>query len=78
MVAVAGSLAAIRAEADGDVYPALLLDAAIVALSARISLDETSDRTPEDVIRELWEDRIVLQPHRAPAGATTADLPNPI
>jgi len=78
MVAVAGSLAAIRDQADGDAYPALLLDAAIVSLSARITLDETSDRTPEQVIRELWEDHIVLRPQRAPAGALTADLPNPI
>jgi MoxR-like ATPase len=78
MVAVAESLAAIRAGADGDAYPALLLDAAIVALSARVSVDETSDRTPEDVIRELWEDRIILQRRRAPAGAASVDLPNPI
>ena len=59
-------------------YAALLLDAAIVALSARITLDETSDRTPEDVIRELWEDQLILRPHRAAAGPNTADLPNPI
>jgi len=78
MVAVAGSLAAIRAGTDGDAHAALLLDAAIVALSARITLDETSDRTPEEVIRELWEDQLILRPHRAPAGAATADLPNPI
>ncbi len=66
MVAVAGSLAAIRAGTDGDAHAALLLDAAIVALSARITLDETSDRTPEEVIRELWEDQLILRPHRGP------------
>jgi MoxR-like ATPase len=27
----------------------------VLALSARISLDEASDRTPEDVIRDIWE-----------------------
>jgi MoxR-like ATPase len=32
-----------------------VLDAALLALSARISLDEASDRTPEDVIRDIWE-----------------------
>jgi MoxR-like ATPase len=78
MVAVADSLAAIRAGTDGVAYADLLLDAAIVALSARITLDETSDRTPEEVIRELWEDQLILRPHRAAAGPNTADLPNPI
>jgi MoxR-like ATPase len=78
MVAVATSLADLRAAADGEGYPALLLDAAIVALSARIALDETSDRTPEQVIRELWEDLLVLGPQRAATGAKSIDLPNPI
>ena len=78
MVAVATSLADLRAAADGEGYPALLLDAAIVALSARIALDETSDRTPEQVIRELWEDLLVLGPQRAATGAKSVDLPNPI
>jgi MoxR-like ATPase len=32
-----------------------VLDAALLALSARISLDEASDRTAEDVIRDIWE-----------------------
>lgn len=32
-----------------------VLDAATLALSARISLDEASDRTPEDVIKDIWE-----------------------
>ena len=32
-----------------------VLDAGMLALSARISLDEASDRTPEAVIRDIWE-----------------------
>jgi MoxR-like ATPase len=76
LVAVANSLAAIRA-GDGD-RPGLVLDAALVALSARITVHETSERTPEDVIRELWEDLFVLQPRRAARGDGRLDLPNPI
>jgi MoxR-like ATPase len=76
LVAVANSLAAIRA-GDGD-RPGLVLDAALVALSARITVHETSERTPEDVIRELWEDLFVLQPRRAARGGGRLDLPNPI
>jgi MoxR-like ATPase len=76
LVAVAGALAAIR-PGDGD-RAALVLDAAIVALSARVTLDETTDRTPEDVIRELCEDHFTLRPRRAAAGSSRLDLPNPI
>lgn len=32
-----------------------ILSAALLALSGRIAVDETSDRTPEQVITELWE-----------------------
>jgi MoxR-like ATPase len=42
------------AEALGD-SPDRVLDAAHLALSARISVDETVDATPESVITELWE-----------------------
>jgi MoxR-like ATPase len=77
LVAVAGSLAAIRRT--GEVVGAdLVLDAAQVALSARITMDETSNRTPEEVIRELWEDHFVLRPHRAKGGGEESELPNPI
>ena len=74
IVAVAGSLADLRGPArdgDGD-HAGLVLDAALVALSARITLDETSDRTPEEVIRELWEDHFVLRPHRRAAAGVVA------
>jgi MoxR-like ATPase len=76
LVAVANSLAAIRV-GDGD-RPGLVLDAALVALSARVTLHETSERTPEDVIQELWEDLFVLRPRRAARDEGRLDLPNPI
>jgi len=36
-------------------YATRVLDAAHLALSARIALDETTDATPEAIITELWE-----------------------
>ena len=41
-------------------YPEMLLDAMIVALSGRIHLDEAVETTPEQVLREIWEDRLLL------------------
>ncbi len=66
---VAGPLAALRGvvAGDDDGYPAVVLDALLVALSGRIHLDETASTTPEAVLRELWEDHFVL---RAAAGPT--------
>ncbi|MEA3214245.1 MAG: MoxR-like ATPase [Acidimicrobiia bacterium] len=78
LVAVAASLAAIRRQGGEGLHAELVLDAALVALSARITMDETSDRTPEQVIRELWEDHFVLRPKRATGGGPSTDLPNPI
>ena len=49
-------------------YPATVLDATMVALSGRIQLVETADTTPERVLREIWEDRFFLAPHRAAPG----------
>jgi MoxR-like ATPase len=51
---------------DDDRYPATLLDAMIVALSGRIQLDEVADTTAENVLREIWEDLIVLHASAAP------------
>jgi MoxR-like ATPase len=76
IVAVAGSLAAIRGMGDDGHHAALVLDAALVALSARVRLDETSERSPEEVIRELWENHFVLR--GVTAGGKTTGLPNPI
>ena len=52
----------------GGRYPSIVLDAAIVALSGRILLVETADTSPEQVLREIWEDRFFLAPHRAAPG----------
>ncbi|MGX7680038.1 AAA family ATPase [Jatrophihabitans sp. DSM 45814] len=49
-------------------YPRLVFDAMVVALSGRIHLDEAADTTPELVLREIWEDRFVLQPAAAVPG----------
>lgn len=49
-------------------YSALVLDAMIVALSGRIHLDEAIETTPERVLREIWEDRFILEPAAAAPG----------
>ncbi len=53
LVEVASRLAQIRSGGIDD--PAIGLDAALVAISGRIRLHEGTDRTPEDVVTELWE-----------------------
>lgn len=67
---VALRLAELREIQDGDHdgYPELVYDAMIVALSGRIHLDEAAETTPERVLREIWEDRFVLEPHQAAPG----------
>jgi MoxR-like ATPase len=47
--------------ADQDV----VYDAMVVALSGRIFLDETAETTPEQVLREIWEDYYILGPSAA-------------
>jgi len=61
---VATELARLRGIASGEDegYPAAVLDAMLVALSGRIRLDEAAETTPERVLREIWEDRFVLEP----------------
>jgi MoxR-like ATPase len=70
LVLVARELAAMRTidDADDDAYPALLLDAMLMALSGRIQLDEVADATPESVLREIWENLLVLDGARAAPG----------
>lgn len=53
LVEIATRLATIRSAQLDD--PATGLDAALVAISGRIRLHEGADRTPEDVVTELWE-----------------------
>jgi MoxR-like ATPase len=49
-------------------YAPLVLDAMIVSLSGRIHLDEAIETTPERVLREIWEDRFILEPAAAAPG----------
>ncbi|OLT15413.1 ATPase [Pseudonocardia sp. CNS-139] len=47
---------------DGVDHPRVVLDAALLALSARIGVDEASDVTPEQVITEIWENHFFSRP----------------
>lgn len=70
LVLVGGRLAALRG-LDGQEdpgYPELVFDAMIVSLSGRIHLDEAAETTPERVLREIWEDRFILEPAAAKPG----------
>ena len=49
-------------------YRDVVYDAMVVALSGRIFLDETVDATPEQVLREIWEDHFILGPAAAAPG----------
>lgn len=66
---VAHELLALRGQ-DGasSEYAETFFDAMTVALSGRIHLDEAAETTPEQVLREIWEDRFVLDPARAEPG----------
>lgn len=55
----------------------VVLDAALISLSSRIFPDEASQRPPEAIIRELWEDVFYFHPQAA-RGEKTLDLENPI
>ncbi len=78
LVAVAAPLTAIRgAGADEESYRAVVLDAALLALSGRINLDEAAGVTPEQVIKELWENHFILEPRRAAPGSITMAVPDP-
>jgi MoxR-like ATPase len=49
-------------------YAEVVFEAMLVALSGRIVLDETSESTPEVILREIWEDHFVLRPQQAAPG----------
>jgi MoxR-like ATPase len=70
LVLVAAELAPLRGvtAVDDEGYPQVLLDAMIVALSGRMQLDEIAETTPEAVLREIWEDILVLGPAQAAPG----------
>ncbi|MFD1722746.1 AAA family ATPase [Amnibacterium endophyticum] len=67
---VVHELRALRGIGDGDeeAYRAAVLDGMLVALSGRIHLDDAAEATPEQVLREIWEDRFLLEPARAEPG----------
>ena len=52
------------AEAE-QAYREIIYDAMVVALSGRIFLDETVEATPEQVLRQVWEDHFILNPATA-------------
>lgn len=59
LVAIAMELERISPGAE---RPPLVLDAALLALSARVGVDEASDATPEQVITEIWENHFFSAP----------------
>lgn len=73
MTAIAGQLTTLHPERispaqDVPGYRDLMYDAMVVALSGRIFLDETVEATPEQVLREIWEDHFILRPAAAAPG----------
>jgi MoxR-like ATPase len=67
-VLVAAGLARLRGVASRaqEGYRTLLLDAMIVSLSGRIHLDDAAQTTPEQVLRAIWEEHLLLQAAAAP------------
>ncbi|WP_181781250.1 AAA family ATPase [Pseudonocardia pini] len=59
LVAIAMELQKIDPAADRN---RVVLDSALLALSARIGVDEASDATPEQVITEIWENHFFSAP----------------
>ena len=55
-------------EAPGRPTGETVYDAMVVALSGRIFLDETVEATPEQVLRQIWEDHFILDPAAAAPG----------
>jgi MoxR-like ATPase len=63
-----GDAAQVTAEETEQRYRDTVYDAMIVALSGRIFLDETVEATPEQVLRQIWEDHFILNPAAAAPG----------
>lgn len=53
---------------DEENYAETVYRAMTVALSGRIHLDDVAERTPEQVLRAIWEDHFVLAPALAEPG----------
>lgn len=70
LVATASTLAVVRAV---DVEsPSVTLDATLVALSGRVRVRDGSNRTAEDVLREIWAEVFEPQPETPDAGKAMA------
>jgi len=69
-VLIALQLAVLRSLSDSvnARYAELVYDAMVVSLSGRIHLDEAVGSTPEQVLREIWEDHFILKPAIAEPG----------
>jgi MoxR-like ATPase len=67
---IAGQLFGLRgvSATSAPEYPEVVYDAMVVALSGRIFLDETVEATPEQVLRQIWEDQLILAPAAAAPG----------
>lgn len=67
-VLIAAGLARLRGvnASQHDGYGQVLLDAMVVALSGRIHLDDAVQATPEEVLRTIWEEHLLLQAAAAP------------
>ena len=74
---VAVRLAGLRGLSIDD--PGVGLDAALMALTGRIRLHEGGDRTPEDVVRELWEGVLATEQAKQdpPTAPTAGKAPAP-
>jgi MoxR-like ATPase len=59
LVAIAMELRQMESAAE---YSRVVLDAALLALSARVAVDDASDATPERIITELWENHFFSDP----------------
>lgn len=69
LVAIAAELEQLGSHS-GD-RPRVVLDAALLALSARVAVDEAGEATPEGVITEIWENHFFSRPggrRRGPVG----------
>jgi MoxR-like ATPase len=58
-VAIATELEALGSYSERE---RLVLDAALLALTARVGVDEASDASPEEVITQIWEDHFFSSP----------------
>ena len=69
---VAARLCGLRGRSLVD--PSVGLDAALVALTGRIRLHEGGDRTPEAIVRELWEEVLAAE-QRSPGAPAVSVVP---